>query len=380
MKTSLAIFLSSLTVITASYAQNTYPWPASGNVGIGTTSPTTALEVNGSITATGLYSFIAKAPDGYWGFNHSNFYAGRGGNVYNVGFSNGAIGIFNGSTTAEDVFLFNRNNPTGGYLVLKANNNVGIGTSPGSSTKLAVDGSGLFSGIGSSDPGDGSPAGTRIGFRADFGFGFVQAMKTGVQYYPLNLNPGGGNVGIGTFNPLFKFSVNVSPDNNFFLRNETDWGGGRTSGVAIDSRNDADSASVPLLFRASKFEFYEGNVGIGTTSPTEKLSVNGKIRAKEVIVEMTGWSDHVFADSYQLQSLAEVEQHIKIEKHLPGVPSAQEVAEKGVSVGDMQALLLAKIEELTLHQIAQEKRLSAQEERIKLLEAENAQLKSGAEQ
>jgi hypothetical protein len=112
-----------------------------------------------------------------------------------------------------------------------------------------------------------------------------------------------------------------------------------------------------------------GNVGIGTTSPTEKLSVNGKIRAKEVIVETTGWSDYVFAKGYKLASLSEVEQHIQRQGHLPGVPSAQEVAEKGVSVGDMQALLLAKIEELTLHQIAQEKRIGN-------LEKENASLRA----
>jgi hypothetical protein len=103
---------------------------------------------------------------------------------------------------------------------------------------------------------------------------------------------------------------------------------------------------------------YNGNVGIGTTSPTEKLSVNGRIRAKEVIVD-TGWSDYVFADDYKLPSLADVEAQIKTNKHLPGVPSAQEVAEKGVSVGDMQAVLLAKIEELTLHVIAQQKELGA---------------------
>jgi hypothetical protein len=119
-----------------------------------------------------------------------------------------------------------------------------------------------------------------------------------------------------------------------------------------------------------------GNAGIGTTSPTEKLSVNGRIRAKEVIVENTNWSDYVFADDYKLQSLTEVEVQIKTNKHLPGVPSAQEVAEKGVSIGDMQAVLLAKIEELTLHQIAQAKHQQAQDERIEALEAENIRLKS----
>jgi hypothetical protein len=100
-----------------------------------------------------------------------------------------------------------------------------------------------------------------------------------------------------------------------------------------------------------------GNVGIGTANPTHKLSVNGSIRAKEVIVD-TGWSDYVFAEDYRLAPLSEVETHIRAKKHLPGIPSAAEVAEGGVSIGDMQARLLAKIEELTLHQITQEKRLN----------------------
>jgi len=111
-----------------------------------------------------------------------------------------------------------------------------------------------------------------------------------------------------------------------------------------------------------------GNVGIGTSNPTQKLSVNGTILAKEVIVQ-TSWSDYVFATDYKLASLAEVEQHIQKQGHLPGVPSAQEVAEKGVSVGDMQAVLLAKIEELTLHQIELEKRVNAQQVEILRLKA-----------
>ena len=112
-----------------------------------------------------------------------------------------------------------------------------------------------------------------------------------------------------------------------------------------------------------------GNVGIGTINPTHKLAVNGTIKAKEVIVETTGWSDYVFADDYTLAPLSEVEAHIKTNKHLPGIPSAAQVSEQGISVGDMQAKLLAKIEELTLHQIAQEKRIAA-------LEAENKRLRS----
>lgn len=121
----------------------------------------------------------------------------------------------------------------------------------------------------------------------------------------------------------------------------------------------------------------DGNVGIGTTNPSQKLSVNGTVRAKKVIVD-TGWSDYVFADDYRLASLSEVESHIKAEKHLPGIPSAQEVVERGISLGEMQSKLLAKIEELTLHVIAQEKRMAQLESensvlrrRVQTLEEEN---------
>ena len=100
-----------------------------------------------------------------------------------------------------------------------------------------------------------------------------------------------------------------------------------------------------------------GNVGIGTITPgAYRLAVNGKIRAKEVKVE-TGWSDFVFEDDYDLPTLAEVEQFIKVNKHLPEIPSAQEVAENGVNLGEMEAKLLQKIEELTLYIIQQEKRI-----------------------
>ena len=117
-----------------------------------------------------------------------------------------------------------------------------------------------------------------------------------------------------------------------------------------------------------------GNVGIGTTSPTYPLTVNGTVRAKEVIVD-TGWSDYVFDPGYRLQPLSEVEGQIKGEGHLPGIPSAKEVNAAGISVGDMQARLLAKVEELTLHLIQQEKRMQLQDARIQRLEEENQQLR-----
>ncbi|MBI2275705.1 MAG: hypothetical protein HYU70_18075 [Bacteroidetes bacterium] len=79
------------------------------------------------------------------------------------------------------------------------------------------------------------------------------------------------------------------------------------------------------------------------------FAVNGNISAKKIIVTQSGWPDYVFHPSYKLKSLAEVAQFIKQNQHLPDVPSAKEVGDKGISLGDSQALLLKKIEELTLY-------------------------------
>jgi hypothetical protein len=194
-----------------------------GNVGIGTTNPTEKLEVNGVIKSNngtigsgggywqGLYS---PASTGVWSVNQNNrAFFGLGGNIYSKGFSDNAMGIMNGSIIAEDIFLYNSNSPNAGYLVLKANNNVGIGTS----------------------------------------------------------------------------------------------------------------------------------------SPTEKLSVNGNIRSKKIIVTQNGWSDYVFNDGYHLRPLSQVENFIKENKHLPEVPTAKDVEKNGIDLGETQALLLKKIEELTLY-------------------------------
>jgi hypothetical protein len=94
-----------------------------------------------------------------------------------------------------------------------------------------------------------------------------------------------------------------------------------------------------------------GNVGIGTTNTSGyKLSVNGNIRAKDMTVYVS-WADYVFASDYKLKSIDEVESFIKENKHLPDVPSETEVLENGINVGEMNKILLQKIEELTLYMI-----------------------------
>jgi len=124
--------------------------------------------------------------------------------------------------------------------------------------------------------------------------------------------------------------------------------------TALDSY--VNSAGMSYGNNASFF----GWVGIGTTSPQSELAVNGTITSKKVKVTLTGWSDYVFNDDYHLRPLNEVERYIQQNHHLPEVPSAEEVKKDGLDVGDNQATLLKKIEELTLYVIEQNKKLEEQ--------------------
>lgn len=103
--------------------------------------------------------------------------------------------------------------------------------------------------------------------------------------------------------------------------------------------------------------YLSNNVGIGTENLDGwELAVNGKIRAKEIKVE-TGWADFVFENNYNLPTIQEVEKHIKEKGHLKNIPSAKEVKENGIFLGEMNSKLLQKIEELTLYTIQQEKKI-----------------------
>lgn len=125
-----------------------------------------------------------------------------------------------------------------------------------------------------------------------------------------------------------------------------------------------DSAHVRMVVQAN------GNVGIGIFRPGERLAVNGKIRAREVKVENTNWPDYVFKPSYRLMPLNQVESFIKENGHLPEVPSANEVERNGIEIGANQAVLLKKIEELTLHLIEMEKTIKALQMENKVIRKE----------
>lgn len=190
-----------------------------------------------------------------------------------------------------------------------------------------------------------------------------------------------GEVGMGTSTPAdnlhivgsnypFIFLDMTTVDGNTgitFLENGSFRGwmyyNGAVDGVRINA--EAGGGSRSDIFIKS-----DGRVCIGTTTAATgyALSVNGKAACTEVLVDNTAdWPDYVFSDEYDLMSLEELEKSIKTNNHLPGIPSASEVEENGILLGEMQKNLLEKIEELTLYTIEQDKQIQELQVQIEAL-------------
>lgn len=201
--------------------------------------------------------------------------------------------------------------------------NVGIGNTGASHARLEINGS-----VGASVAMFGSDKygvtisadNPEIGFNYFYNGG-TKTIKAGYGSF-MGMDPGNGNIYIGNFN-------------------------GATSSANFGNITGASTRMYILQ---------NGNVGIGTTNPTYKLSVNGNIRSKEVVVE-SGWADYVFKEDYSLKPLSQVEAFIKANGHLPNIPSAGEIELNGLSLGDTQKRMMEKIEELTLYVIELEKKI-----------------------
>jgi hypothetical protein len=207
-----------------------------------------------------------------------------------------------------------------------------------------------------------------------------------LNLFSQNTFPSSGSVGIGTLSPIAQLSIgsgnssinfNVSDvASGAWFRNDgvntvlstnvgslyLGFGGNAGKTIHIGSGNPgvvqvAGNAPVGSLVIPSS-----GRIGIGTSNTSDanyKLFVETGIRTRKIKVDQTVWSDFVFEKDYPLPTLKEVEQFIEANKHLPGVPSAKEIENDGLNLGDGQALLLQKIEELTLYIIQQQKEIEA---------------------
>lgn len=172
-----------------------------------------------------------------------------------------------------------------------------------------------------------------------------------------NNNNGNNNVYIGHGSG----TENYGGSNNIYIGYTSGWYETGSNKLIIDN----SSTRTPLIFG----DFSTNQLGINTNTIPDgyDFAVEGKIIAEAMRVQVNAnWPDYVFNSDYMLPSLAKVEAQIKEKGHLPGIPDAKTVKDHGIELGDMNARLLQKIEELTLYIIQQNKRIDALEHKNKL--------------
>ena len=208
-------------------------------------------------------------------------------------------------------------------------------------------------------------------FRTDDGSGTY-------NHLIMTLRESSGNVGIGTANPIEKLHV-MGDQYPIFMMVQNQIGftkigfNGAHGIIESDHRLQLNYYSGQDVVvggqNAGEGSFYsmhnsflavdDGKVGIGCVNvPSDgKVAVDGKIYARQVEVNANTWSDYVFEESYRLLTFEELRLFIDKNNHLPDVPTTQEIMENGLNLGDMDAILLKKIEELTLYILELEKEI-----------------------
>ena len=197
-----------------------------------------------------------------------------------------------------------------------------------------------------------------------------------------------GNVGIGINNPMYKLDIsgeiccsrigvsnirmvggniaamfrNDGKDTHLLFTNQNDING--TWNNLRPLRIDNITGDVFLGNSNVSIIHKTGNVGIGYTEPTAKLDVNGLIRAREIRVCLDQGCDYVFGETYNLMSLGELKKFIETNKHLPEIAPAEEMENNGINLSEMNALLLKKIEELTLYIIQQQEQIDELKDKL----------------
>lgn len=334
---------------------------ADGNIGIGTSNPQAKLQVNGTTRLSGEIYFD--------GFNPS-------GNTNLLTLTNGGLVQMTSLFTIPNctpVLTWtippdgNQNNITTcwwetqnvgiGFInpthtlhvdgTLRVNDQVGINTDAG--------GSAMFKSYATSGytAGEFTHSNTN-GISATFGS----------QGNKLYIVP---SLSVDGYNDMAE-----SGDAGIFWSDGNSGGGQNSSSGLVISPHSGSKAGLRLTA--------DGKVNIGSpyagiNHADYKLGVNGKVLAKEIFVTLDYWADFVFAEEYKLRSLNELDIYIKEHKHLPDVPSEKDVLANGSNLGVMDAVLLQKVEELTLYLIELNQKLENVNVEFEKVKSDNEELK-----
>jgi hypothetical protein len=340
-----------------SVAQNTYP--ASGSVGIGTSTPTSTAQMHIYRNTTSKDPVLRIEDDNASGYAQMSFYGTAA--FYHLGVGNGSAT----ATYANKFFIVDANvgRPR---LLIDGTGTVQIGTSltsPAGGGKLtiyptAADVSGLqFLRLTNASP---TVTGNGKVLSLD-GDGNVILVDDGGSSTAGWSPTGNSGTTAGT-----NFLGTTDNQDLVFKTNNTERfrltsGGNFLFGTSTDNGKK---------FQVAGTSHFDGAMGIGSVNTGDanyKLFVESGIRTRKVKVDMDTWPDYVFESKYQLMSLQEVEAYIQQNKHLPDVPSAEDISQNGLELGEGQAVLLRKIEELTLYMIEQNKQIEQLKGEVELL-------------
>ena len=262
---------------------------------------------------------------------------------------------------------------------IKGSGNVGIGTNnPTTLLTVAANGKGITQ--------QSLNAATQIGFYTTGTTAYVQTHTNTPMFFATNNGQvqmtlsTAGNFGIGTTTPQTKLDIatgrlrftgsagaNAPPGIEF-----TNASGNALSGFV----GQYDDNTLGLYgFGGSGWGFLwdvnDASLRLGTPQKATgyMLNVGGKIIAEEIrVLIQANWPDYVFEPDYKLRGLKDLEQYINQNKHLPGIPTAEEIKTDGHQLGDIQIKLLQKVEELTLYMIEADKKIKELQEHIITLE------------
>ncbi len=359
-----------------------------GNVGIGTTIPASKLEVLGGVLGNEQGKKIEVAR-----FTSTNVNASFL-RIFNARLKAG------GDWTSASTRIQQTIDATDmGYLEFNPNNGLmglALGTQSGESMRLANGGN---VGIGTTNPSEKlsilhNGANTPFGAMGIDVTSFSTAANAADSYYFRVRDIGAGNnipfiikgtgsVGIGTTTPISALHTNgtvtigsgtnpsavgtmqLKADGTTPIANRLTYGTDGTGWKFAIGKNQAGTITDQFVIQDN------GNISIGTTTmPTSyKLSIGGDMIAERVVVKLqSNWPDFVFKTGYSLRPLSEVESFLKVNNHLPDVPSEAEVKAQGIDMEQMNATLLKKVEELTLYMIEQNKEIKTLKNKVEFLE------------